>query len=144
MSFPVLASPASIGQVLQLNPLPQTDEELDEMVRAGLPKRALRASVQDLFHDAKTRRHWMNELVPEATFKRRTRLNAEESEKIARLARVQASALHVWSSERDAQAFLQAPHPDLGERAPLEVAKTELGARRVEALLWSIFHGLPV
>jgi putative toxin-antitoxin system antitoxin component (TIGR02293 family) len=129
--------------VLKLNPLPQTAEELEEMVCAGLPKTALRASVQGLFDDSRARRHWMNELVPEATFKRRVRLNLEESEKIARLARVQASAIHVWLSERDAQVFLNTPHPELGDRAPQDVAKTELGARRVEVLLWTLFHGIP-
>jgi uncharacterized protein (DUF2384 family) len=28
-------------------------------------------------------------------------------------------------------------------RTPLEVAFTELGARRVEELLWKLFYGLP-
>lgn len=143
MSFPVLASPAEIGQVLKLNPLPETVEELEEMVREGLPKESLRASVQSLIDDLSARRELMNELVPEATFKRRTRLNLDESEKVARLARVLASAIHVWSSEHDAQVFLNTPHPELGGRTPLDVARTELGARRVEALLWALFFGIP-
>jgi uncharacterized protein (DUF2384 family) len=29
----------------------------------------------------------------------------------------------------------------LGGRTPLDVAMTELGARRVEALLWRLFYG---
>ena len=34
-------------------------------------------------------------------------------------------------------------HPELEGRAPLELALTELGARRVEELLWKLFYGLP-
>lgn len=143
MSFPDMASPADIGALLKLEPLPQTPEELEEMVSAGLPKEALRASAQRLLIDIQDRRKLMNELVPEATFKRRTRLNADESEKVARLARILASAIHVWSSERDAQKFLTTPHPQLNDRTPLEVSRTEMGARRVEGLLWSIYYGLP-
>jgi len=30
----------------------------------------------------------------------------------------------------------------LGGKRPIEVALTELGARRVETLLWSLFHGV--
>ncbi len=143
MTFPDMASPAEIGAVLQLKPLPQTPEELEYMVAAGLPKEALGASVQRLLTNLQDRRKLMNELVPEATYKRRTRLNAEESEKVARLARILAGAIHVWSSEPDAQRFLTTPHPQLDHRTPLEVARTELGARRVEGLLWAIYYGLP-
>jgi putative toxin-antitoxin system antitoxin component (TIGR02293 family) len=49
----------------------------------------------------------------------------------------------VWDDEADAREFLNTPHPLLDERAPLDVAMTELGARRVEELLWQLFYGLP-
>jgi len=38
--------------------------------------------------------------------------------------------------------FLSSPHAMLGDKRPIEVALTELGARRVENLLWSLFHGV--
>jgi hypothetical protein len=41
----------------------------------------------------------------------------------------------------DARAFLSTGHAMLGGKRPIEVAVTELGARRVESLLWSLFHG---
>jgi uncharacterized protein (DUF2384 family) len=34
-------------------------------------------------------------------------------------------------------------HPLLDGRTPLDVAMTELGARRVEELLWKLFYGVP-
>jgi uncharacterized protein (DUF2384 family) len=33
-------------------------------------------------------------------------------------------------------------HPLLGGNKPLDVAMTELGARRVEELLWRLFYGM--
>lgn len=59
-----------------------------------------------------------------------------------RLARVLATAEHVWDSADDARAFLATGHAMLGGKRPIEVALTELGARRVENLLWSLFHGV--
>jgi putative toxin-antitoxin system antitoxin component (TIGR02293 family) len=93
--------------------------------------------------NAEERREILHRVVPEGTWKRRQdRLSASESEKTERLARVYATARHVWNSEDDALAFLHAPHPMLGGRRPLDVAMTELGARRVEALLWRLFYGI--
>lgn len=64
------------------------------------------------------------------------------SRQAERLARVYATARHVWNSDEDALAFLHAPHAMLGGQPPLEVAMTELGARRVETLLWRLFYGI--
>ena len=66
----------------------------------------------------------------------------DESEKIARLARVCATALHIWDDEALAREFLNTPHPLLDQRSPLDVAMTEAGARRVEELLWQLFYGV--
>ena len=57
-----------------------------------------------------------------------------------RLARVIATAEQVWDDVDDARAFLSTGHAMLGGKRPIEVALTELGARRVENLLWSLFH----
>ncbi|MFD2272356.1 antitoxin Xre/MbcA/ParS toxin-binding domain-containing protein [Undibacterium arcticum] len=54
-----------------------------------------------------------------------------------------ATAEHVWDSEVDAREFLHTPHPLLNSQTPLDVSMTELGARRVEELLWKLFYGLP-
>jgi putative toxin-antitoxin system antitoxin component (TIGR02293 family) len=86
----------------------------------------------------------MNRVVPPATLHRRgARLKPHESERVERLARVVATALHVWGDEADARAFLTTEHALLKGRRPIDVALSELGARRVEQLLWSLFHGLP-
>ncbi len=138
-----LVTPEQIAAVMALAPAPRSFAELDEQVAEGLPKAALKAGVERLGRNADERRVLLHRVVPEATWKRRRdRLSAPESEKTERLARVYATARHVWDSDEDARAFLHTPHAMLEGRAPLEVAMTELGARRVEALLWRLFFGI--
>ena len=71
------------------------------------------------------------------------RLSRVESERLARLAGLSGLAEFVWGSPALAQEFLATPHPQLESRTPLEAAESEIGARQVERLLWSIEHGLP-
>jgi putative toxin-antitoxin system antitoxin component (TIGR02293 family) len=138
-----LVTPEQIGAVLALLPPPHSFAELDALVASGLPKAAVRAGAARIGRSTEERRILMHRIVPEATFKRRRdRLSAQESEKTERLARVFATARHVWDSEEDAVAFLHAPHAMLEGRTPLDVAMTELGARRVETLLWRLFYGI--
>ncbi|WP_429565922.1 MbcA/ParS/Xre antitoxin family protein [Paraburkholderia sp. JPY419] len=49
----------------------------------------------------------------------------------------------VWQSDRDAAAWLTTEHPELGGRTPLEAARSESGARRVEQILLRIFLASP-
>lgn len=85
----------------------------------------------------------MSRIVPEATFKRRKdRLTPDESEKTERLARIFATANFVWDDEEDAREFLHTQHPLLAGNTPLDVSMTELGAKRVEEILWRLFYGM--
>jgi putative toxin-antitoxin system antitoxin component (TIGR02293 family) len=137
-------SPEKIAAVMALTPLPRSLAELDDRVRSGLPKSALRASVEHVARTTEERRSLLFRIIPEATFKRRRELlNPDESEKAERLARIFATTEYVWDSEADAREFLNTPHPLLDGRTPLDVSMTELGARRVEELLWKLFYGIP-
>jgi putative toxin-antitoxin system antitoxin component (TIGR02293 family) len=118
-------------------------DDLEETVSHGLPKRALRLTAERVYSSAGDARRIMFRIVPEATFKRRTRLSATESERTERLARVIAAAEHAWNDREDAREWLTKPHPELGNRLPLELAMSELGARRVEDLLDRLFYGIP-
>ena len=69
-------------------------------------------------------------------------MSADESARAERLARVFATAEYVWNSEDDARTFLNTAHPMLQGQTPLEVSMTELGARRVEELLWRLYYGI--
>ncbi|MBI3047214.1 MAG: DUF2384 domain-containing protein [Acidobacteria bacterium] len=118
--------------------------DLEHVVRAGLPKRSLQLVARRAVEPGASVNDFVYSVVPPATFKRRSKLSAEESERTERLARVVALAHGVWDDDRDARAFLNRPHPLLDGETPLNVARTELGARRVERLLHDIEHGLPL
>jgi putative toxin-antitoxin system antitoxin component (TIGR02293 family) len=82
-------------------------------------------------------------MIPEATYKRRREhLKSEESERTERLARVIATAEYVWDDQKDAQRFLTTAHAQLDGQRPIDIALSELGARRVEELLWKLYYGI--
>ena len=119
-------------------------QDLDRLVRAGLPKRSLQLVAQRAVAAGSPPSALVYAIVPSATFKRRTRLSPDESARTERLARVVALVEEMAGDEDAARAFLNRPHPLLEHETPLAVAHTELGARLVENLLYSIEHGLPL
>jgi putative toxin-antitoxin system antitoxin component (TIGR02293 family) len=139
----ILVTPEKIASVMALVPLPHSFAELDARVSQGLPKAALKASIEHICSSREDRQHLLYRIIPEATYKRRREsLSAEESGRAERLARIYATAQYVWDSDEDARAFLNTPHAMLQGRPPLEVSLTELGARRVEELLWRLYYGI--
>lgn len=118
--------------------------ELDRVVRAGLPKRSLQLVASRAVQPGVSVNEFVYSVVPSATFKRRGKLSAEESARTERLARIVALAEALWDDERETRAFLNRPHPLLDQETPVNVARTELGARRVERLLQDVEHGLPL
>jgi putative toxin-antitoxin system antitoxin component (TIGR02293 family) len=139
----VLVTPERIASVMSLTTAPRSFAELDALVSLGLPKDALRSSVEHFFSSADDRKRLLYRIIPEATYKRRKlNLSPDESEKTERLARIFATAHYVWDSEEDARVFMNTPHPMLKGSTPLDVSMTELGARRVEELLWKLFYGI--
>jgi putative toxin-antitoxin system antitoxin component (TIGR02293 family) len=119
--------------------------ELDQLVQRGLPKRSLERTLETVYAEKREGRELQAQVIPIATFKRRkTRLSAIESERTERLARVAAMAKQIWNEDEDAtREWLKTPHRELSNVAPIEAALTEIGARRVEAILSKIFYGLP-
>ena len=139
----ILVTPEKIASVMALFPIPHSFAELDDLVAHGLPKDALKAGVDHVYLSGEDRKKLLYRIIPEATYKRRRgTLTADESERVERLARVFATADYVWNSEADARAFLSNSHPMLQGRTPLDVSMTELGARRVEELLWKLYYGI--
>jgi putative toxin-antitoxin system antitoxin component (TIGR02293 family) len=133
-----------MGGVAILGSEVRSFQDLERTVSQGLPKIALRRTVERVYSTAGDVRAAIHRVVPEATFKRRTRLSQTESERTERLARVVVAAEYVWDNVDDAREWLTSPHMELSGRTPIETAETELGARRVEHVLDSMFYGLPV
>lgn len=142
-----MVKPESIADIMggqsTLGARVRSIRDLEKTIGRGLPKRALRITVERVYSSLGDIRRAMFRIVPEATFKRRIRLSHAESERTERLARVIAAAEHVWNDREDAREWLTKPHPELGKRTPLESARTELGARQVEELLDHLFYGVP-
>ena len=140
-----MIEPQSIAEILGLGGSIRTVTELESAVSAGLPTRSLEKLSARLYQDRRVASAYKFKVVPQATWKRRTkRLSVDESEKTERLARVLAHAEYVWDDREQAREWMDKPHRELNDRTPLEAARTELGARRVEDLLDKLFYGLPV
>jgi len=138
-----LVTPERIASLMALEAVPHSLAELDGMVSKGLPQGALIACIEHIYLSAEDRKQLLYRIIPEATYKRRReRLSAAESERTERLARIFATTVEVWQSADDARLFLTTPHPMLQGRSPLDVSLTELGARRVEDLLWQLYYGI--
>jgi putative toxin-antitoxin system antitoxin component (TIGR02293 family) len=116
--------------------------DLEEITREGLPKKALQSLASYLKGD-RPRSEVIYEFIPESTYKSRTRLSSEASEKVVRIACLLELSNFVLGKEQ-AISFLTKNHTLLDNRKPYEVALSEVGARRVEEILWKIFYGLPV
>jgi putative toxin-antitoxin system antitoxin component (TIGR02293 family) len=123
-----------------------TPLDLQRGLGEGVNVGALDRVVGHVYADPTARRALMNRVVPEGTLKRRQRegrLTPAESERTARLANIITHAEYVWRNEDDARQWLTTPHPELGDRFPIDVAVDEFGARHVEDILDAILHGLP-
>ncbi len=83
--------------------------------------------------------------VSKATLHRRKlagKLDAAESDRVIRFARLLGKATHVMESLQNARKWLSAPQAGLGGAVPLDYADTETGAREVEDLLGRMEYGV--
>lgn len=141
--YTAAVEPSKIAQVLGLRRKVSSLQQLDEQVEVGLPKASLGTVARHVYGTSPDAAALMQRVIPSATFHRRgDDLKPQEGQRVERLARVIATAEHVWDNVDDARTFLSTDHAMLGGKRPIEVALTELGARRVENLLWSLFHGV--
>jgi len=132
------------GRLLGLSSPLHSEIDLTDRLERGLP-----LSVLD---SLRTRVGLSNDelyelIAPRRTLERRAAsrrpLSREEADRAVRIARVAAHAQRVFSGKPDyAQEWLRAPQPALHERAPLQVLKTDSGARAVEEILFGIEHGI--
>jgi putative toxin-antitoxin system antitoxin component (TIGR02293 family) len=83
--------------------------------------------------------------IPDRTLSRRQsegRLKSDESDRLARLARIFDLALKLFHGGRDqAVHWLQSPAFGLDGAVPLEYAGTDAGAREVENLVGRLLYG---
>jgi putative toxin-antitoxin system antitoxin component (TIGR02293 family) len=84
--------------------------------------------------------------ISEGSFARRKqsgRLSQEESERLMRLGRMFERATALFRGDQaSARQWLDTPVPSLANQRPLDLARSEPGAREVEDLIGRISHGI--
>ena len=85
-------------------------------------------------------------IIPDRTLDRRIAkgemLKIEEADGLARLLRVVKAARDLFENDENAAGWLRSPIPSLDDRIPIEMARTDVGAREVEAVLLRMAHGV--
>ncbi|HTZ94976.1 MAG TPA: antitoxin Xre/MbcA/ParS toxin-binding domain-containing protein [Terriglobales bacterium] len=130
-----------IGQWLGLRP-PRTEQELLDIVEHQLPA----SSIKRLLALGITRAEVDSLVIPLRTLQHRRsrhqKLTVDESDRVLRLMRVLSQAEDLYGSRERALAWLRHANPRLGNRAPLELLKTDAGSRIVDELLLQIDEGM--
>ncbi|MGN6186835.1 MAG: type II RES/Xre toxin-antitoxin system antitoxin [Thermoanaerobaculia bacterium] len=84
--------------------------------------------------------------VPRRTLLRRRtegRFSRDESDRLVRAARIFGAALSLFEGDRDAAlVWLEEPQPAFGGAIPLEMARSEVGAKEVEDLAYRLEQGV--
>ena len=117
-------------------------DQLRETVKAGLPYASFEALIGKFGlarEEAAAALH-----LPQRTIARRKKeqkLQADESDRLLRLARVGAQAAATLGSDEKAVQWLRRPNRALGNRAPLDLIDSDIGTRQVEEVLGRIEHG---
>jgi len=85
-------------------------------------------------------------VIPLRTLKHRRQrkeaLNLEETERLARVARIFDLTLKVWNNKEDAREWLSTPNHRFEERTPLAMLRSQAGERAVEEFLYQIDEGM--
>ena len=101
--------------------------ELDGIIEEGLPAQ----SVEALMRHLEIGTAEMVALIPTRTLSanlQRPRLSSEQSDRVARLARVFRLAEETFGSSRKARVWILRPNRKLGGRAPLELVRRSSGS----------------
>ena len=120
-----------------------TSTELRERIKKGLPYRSLesvRERLQLSVPEAVSMMH-----MPARTLARRKqtrKLDADESDRLYRIARVAAQAFAVFGAEDKAATWLRRPNRALNGELPIDLLDTDVGARQIEDILGRIEHGV--
>jgi putative toxin-antitoxin system antitoxin component (TIGR02293 family) len=129
-----------IERKLGIAPL-RSDRDLARVVEARLPL----ASVEALSSHGMSNEEIYSFILPRRTLvHRKTRheaLTHDESDRAVRVARIAALAEEVFGDDEKASRWLRKPKERFEGRTPLELLRTEAGARLVEEMLLQLDYG---
>jgi putative toxin-antitoxin system antitoxin component (TIGR02293 family) len=122
----------------------RTDAEWADVVEEGLP-------IKDLVVFGRASGFTNEELaklvhIPPRTYARRVaakaRLDIPEGERAVRIMRLYDLAKALFGTHENTRKWMNAQLPALGWKTPLQMARTEPGAREVENVIGAIEHGM--
>lgn len=123
-----------------------SDLELAEAVRAGLPSQALDAVLAELTEWVGSQAEVYRVVGSARTLQRKrsahTDLSVDESDRLARLARLVVRAEEALGDADKARHWLSQPNRALGGQRPLTLLDSDAGALAVERVLGRIEHGV--
>src|SRR6266702_3288532 len=122
-------------------PALRSDRDLARLVEARLPL----ATVESLSQNGLSDEEIFSFILPRRTLAhRKSRHEApthEESDRAVRIARIAALAEEISGEDAKAARWLRKPKPRFAGRTPLELLRTEAGARLVEEMLLQLDYG---
>lgn len=121
----------------------QSTEDVRAMIHQGLPYRSLEVLASKFHLDLPRVSKILS--VPPRTMARRKaerRLTAQESDRLARLARILTYATEVFGTAEKASMWVSRSNRILQGTAPIELLDTDLGTQVVETMLGRIEHGV--
>jgi len=125
---------------LGITPL-RSDRDLARLV----DERLSLAAVESLSHHGMTDEEIYSFIVPRRTLahrkNRRESLTHDESDRAVRIARITALAEEVFGDDSKAARWLRKAKSRFEGRSPLEMLRTEAGARLVEEMLLQLDYG---
>jgi putative toxin-antitoxin system antitoxin component (TIGR02293 family) len=117
-------------------------DDLRKAAKLGLPYASLETVIGNLRLGREEAAAVLH--LPQRTIARRKkeqRLQADESDRVLRLARIGAQASATLGNEEKAAKWLRRPNRALGNRTPLELLDNDIGNRQVEEILARMEHG---
>ena len=119
----------------------RSDRDLSRLVDERLPL----ASVDSLSNHGMTNEEIYSFIVPRRTLvhrkTRRESLTHDESDRAVRIARITSLAEEVFGADAKAGRWLRKPKTRFEGRTPLEMLRTDAGARLVEEMLLQLDYG---
>lgn len=120
----------------------QSDQDLERLVEQRLPL----SSVESLTSHGLSDDEIYKYVVPRRTLvhrrSKREPLTHDESDRAVRIARITSLAEEIFGDDAKAGRWLRKPKIRFDGRTPMEVLRTEAGARLVEEMLLQLDYGI--
>jgi putative toxin-antitoxin system antitoxin component (TIGR02293 family) len=130
----------------QLRPNPGFAEQAEAFTSFRALEKGIPAAWARSLESQGLTRDDIRRIIPDRTLDRRIAkgetLKMDEADGLARLLRVVKAARDLFENDKNADTFLRSPNPALGERIPIHMAQTDIGARAVETIIGRLAHGI--